>query len=265
MSEQLTDKFPLLKILNPVFSLCEKVVVRKSLAVVAVCQALEERVRLIDSSKKILRLEDVSLVDSAGCGNESLRDIAGRENRIVLYVGNLESYQGIDLLLEGIAIASGAIENLVLMVIGGNENHIQKYRSRAEELAISGQVFFIGPRPLENLGGYLAQADMLVSPRIEGDNTPMKIYSYMDSGVPVLATNIRSHTQVLDQNTAFLANPDKDSFGEMMVEGLRNTHHASAVAQEAKKRVAEKYSRKAFSSKLTDFYAEISHVRNMRI
>ena len=47
----------------------------------------------------------------------------------------------------------------------------------------------------------LLAADVLVSPRLKGLNTPMKIYSYLDSGSAVLATRLRTHTQVLDDGT----------------------------------------------------------------
>ena len=48
---------------------------------------------------------------------------------------------------------------------------------------------------------------MLVSPRLKGLNTPMKIYSYLDSGSAVLATRLRTHTQVLDDRLAYLVDP----------------------------------------------------------
>ena len=53
----------------------------------------------------------------------------------------------------------------------------------------------------------LGEADVLVSPRLKGLNTPMKIYSYLDSGTAVLATRLRTHTQVLDDRTAYLVDP----------------------------------------------------------
>ena len=48
------------------------------------------------------------------------------------------------------------------------------------------------------MGSLVAAADVLVSPRIKGVNTPMKIYAYLNSGKPILATDIESHSQVLD-------------------------------------------------------------------
>ena len=54
---------------------------------------------------------------------------------------------------------------------------------------------------------------MLVSPRLKGLNTPMKIYSYLDSGSAVLATRLRTHTQVLDDGIAYLVEPEPVALG----------------------------------------------------
>ena len=53
--------------------------------------------------------------------------------------------------------------------------------------------------------------DILVSPRIRGTNTPLKIYSYLRSGKPIVATDLLTHTQVLSPDVARLVAPDADA------------------------------------------------------
>ena len=62
----------------------------------------------------------------------------------------------------------------------------------------------------------MAQADVLVSPRTKGANTPMKVYSYLDSGVAVLATRLPTHTQVMNDETALLAEPTPEDFSSVV-------------------------------------------------
>ena len=45
-------------------------------------------------------------------------------------------------------------------------------------------------------------ADVLVSPRSTGTNTPLKIYQYLRSGRPIVATRLVTHTQVLNDEVA---------------------------------------------------------------
>jgi glycosyltransferase involved in cell wall biosynthesis len=62
----------------------------------------------------------------------------------------------------------------------------------------------------------MAEADILVSPRIQGVNTPMKIYSYLQAGKPILATDIFSHSQVLSPDFSFLVPPEPEAFASAM-------------------------------------------------
>ncbi len=59
-------------------------------------------------------------------------------------------------------------------------------------------VIFTGQRPAEEIPRYLDAATVLVSPRASGTNTPLKIYQYLRSGRPIVATRLRTHTQVLN-------------------------------------------------------------------
>ena len=64
------------------------------------------------------------------------------------------------------------------------------------------------------MGSLVAAADVLVSPRVKGVNTPMKIYAYLNSGKPILATDIESHSQVLDSTIAVLEPPVAERFAD---------------------------------------------------
>lgn len=173
---------------------------------------------------------------------------------MVMYVGNLEGYQGIDLLIDAFHLVCEQNATAHLVIIGGSDTHIEKYRAQAADRGLSDRVHFAGPRPVEDLGAYLRQADILVSPRIRGANTPMKIYSYLDSGRPVVATRKRTHTQVLDDEIAMLADPAPDAMAKAMQRLLRDEELRDRLATNARQRVAEEYSPEAFRRKLTGFY-----------
>ena len=113
---------------------------------------------------------------------------------------------------------------------------------------------FIGRKPLTQLAYYLGQADILVSPRILGDNTPMKIYSFLDSGKPLIATRLTTHTQVLDDSIALLVSPEPSDMAEGFEHLINNPALACQLALRAKERVANEYSFKAYKKKLISFY-----------
>ena len=257
MSEQIIDKHPRLKPLGRFMESFEKRAIRGSTGVIAVCRALEDIARGYSPDTPILRLEDISMIDEDVQGEESLRERYGVRGVLILYVGNLETYQGIDLLLEAYSrVQDTGVDDRVL-VIGGIPQDIEHYQQVAEKLGIDDWVVFCGPRPMHQLGYYLSQADILVSPRTQGNNTPMKIYSYLGSGKAVLATRLPTHTQVLNDQVACLVDADP----EEMAEGIRYLCRDAAARQElgaqGQALVAREYSLNAFREKLSGFYTRI--------
>ena len=107
------------------------------------------------------------------------------------------------------------------------------------------------------LPGLLRQAQVLVSPRIAGLNTPMKIYSYLDSGTAVLATRLPTHTQILDDQTAYLVSPDPKSMGRGLADLLCDEALRERLAARAKDFVQEEFTPEAAHRKLNTFYTEM--------
>jgi hypothetical protein len=175
----------------------------------------------------------------------------GIDGLMAMYVGNLEGYQGIDLLLDSFAQVKSKTDRVSLVVIGGKDSDVRKYRERARKLQIDDRVFFLGPKPVKHLGAYLTQADLLASPRIKGNNTPMKIYSYLGSGKPVLATDMPTHTQVLDDHTAVLAKAEPESFAAGMLRLVEDEALRVRLGQAGKRLVEERHNFQSFEKKST--------------
>ena len=127
------------------------------------------------------------------------RSWAPEGSKVILYSGTLEPYQGVQLLLESMTDVARTHPHAVLVVVGGREDQVEELRHRAEELGISDTVRLVGMLPATLVPACMMAADVLVSPRERGRNTPLKIFSYLRSGRPIVATDIVSHTQVLDQ------------------------------------------------------------------
>ncbi len=259
LPQQLCEKMSFLTPLLPIFTFFEKGAVRNSLGVLPVCKHLEDTVKAYDSNVLVQRLEDVSLLEK----DQKIRPdtlLKKEDGTVVLmYVGNLERYQGIDLLIEGFSEASKRVSTVRLVVIGGAADDIEKYSRQVEGKGIQDKVIFAGPKPVADLGLYLAQADILASPRIKGFNTPMKVYSYLDSGKPLLATHLPTHTQVLDDRISYLVEPTVESMAEGIVALASDENLRSTLAQNARVRVSLEFTEEAFRKKLGQFYSNIEN------
>lgn len=253
LADQLIEQKPRLRGARGLLTRFEGAAVRNSLGVLTVCRTLQETALAYDRAKLVAVVEDSSLVQPPGEPVDLLSELPG-SGPTALYVGNLRPYQGIDLLLHGFVHAVKSCPQARLVLIGGVEERIAHYRALARDLGIAARVHFLGPRPLEHLGGYLEQADVLVSPRVLGTNTPMKIYSYLDSGRAVLATRLPTHTQILDDSIAMLVDPSPEHFGTGLARLLNDAHLRQILAKRARQRVQQEFTPEAARRKLLDFY-----------
>ena len=93
-------------------------------------------------------------------------------------------------------------------------------------------------------------ASVLVSPRSTGGNTPLKVYEQLSSGIAIVATNIHSHTQVLEPTVAFLVKPDAESFAAGLVRALEDTEETQSKIEAAQRLFRERYSREIYVRKV---------------
>ncbi|HEX7181185.1 MAG TPA: glycosyltransferase family 4 protein [Thermoanaerobaculia bacterium] len=256
LARQMADKFPALTHVRRLLDGFESAAVRGSVGTLAVCKSLEEQAIACHPGGLVARVEDVSLL--ADCGPEAAADLPEEDGPVVMYVGNLQRYQGIDLLLEAFQKALPEVPDARLVVIGGAKEKVAAYQTRCEELGIAGSVRFAGPRPVERLAAYLRRATVLVSPRVHGDNTPMKVYSYLDSGRALLATRLPTHTQVLDDEVACLVEPEPEAMAKGLVRLLRDTALRERLATNAKEFARREFTPEAFERKILRFYDSVA-------
>jgi glycosyltransferase involved in cell wall biosynthesis len=254
LSQQIAEKYPNMAKAVPILGVMERVAIQRAQAVAPVCDALVTHVAQYNPTKVVL-LRDISLLQGVAPGKaEDLRTKLGIQGALILYVGNLEVYQGIDLLLDSFAQVAQLTPAADVVIIGGETADIEKYRAKCRALGIAQRVHFRGPRPVEHLAAYLSQADILVSPRIKGANTPMKVYSYLDSGRAILATDLPTHTQVLDSRVAMLAEAKTVTFAQALLILINEPEMRQQLGNAGHRLIQDEYSYDAFYTKLNGLY-----------
>lgn len=259
MSDQLVEKWPGLSSIKGFFEWFEGLAVKRSDRVIAVCQALADRATGYTDRVPVDILEDVIMEQEQRSEEqaEDLRQYIPEHAKMMLYVGNLEHYQGVDLVIEGMAHGEMP-DNLYFLVIGGGEEDIERCQMLAQRLGIADKVKFLGPKPVLLLMDYLRQADILVSPRTKGINTPMKIYSYLGAGVPIVATNISSHTQVLHDGNSFLTEPTPEAITAGINRLLADDDFSRTIGENALHEASTRFSFAAFRDKLENIYRQLA-------
>jgi len=263
ISDQLRDSRSIL--FRPLASLAErfeKSAIRRSAFVLTVCGSLTERVKQLVPDAKTIQIEDAPLQSSFQEDAEAaakLRDELGLgADPVVVYTGNLESYQGVDLLLRAVNIARRQKPDIRCVIVGGEPGEIERMKKVADSLDLAKACVFAGKRPMEEMSSFMTLATVLASPRTKGTNTALKIYTYMQSGKPIVATRLATHTQVLDDSSAVLVLPQPDDFAAGIVRALKEPLLADVLGREAKARVASQFSQSSFRHRVRTAYQDLS-------
>ena len=242
------------------FERAETMMVTRSRAIITICQELQDTAAAHGAADRASLIENVmggDLDDGAPPGAEELRTRYGIDvwQPLVLYTGTFEAYQGLDLLLEATALLGRTHPDARVLIVGGTEAQVESARRQAN--GTDGRVIFTGQRPPGEIPGFVAACDILVSPRTSGTNTPLKIYSYLRSGRPIVATRLRTHTQVLDSATALLVPPRAEALAAGLARLIDDPAERARLAGAARALADARYSRESYVARTAAAYERL--------
>jgi glycosyltransferase involved in cell wall biosynthesis len=264
LPQQLTNfAFSGSALLRRMFLAVERLMIRRSRVVIVICPSLEETVRKVDPDAQVVLIENApgSAEDEATAGQAAavrLQVGAAAGTPLILYTGTFEAYQGLDLLFAAMREVVRARSDARLLLAGGKPEQIARAKGEARQAGIADVTIFAGERPASEIPAYLLAADVLVSPRSRGTNTPLKIYQYLRSGRPIVATRLLTHTQVLDDETAILTEPRAEAFAQGILEAVGNPERAASVGRKARELADTKYSYEAYLERTRRAYAALA-------
>jgi glycosyltransferase involved in cell wall biosynthesis len=258
-------------VLRKVLIKAENKALNRADAVITICPVLADyaTARIEDASKHFLiensifwpvrlKEEDSSTVETFDVEGMLAPLHASDDARTFLYAGTLESYQGIDLLLESMAIAVREQPNIRLVIVGGSASQVDHYAEMAAQLGIADFCCLHSRVPQQAAKELVARCDVIVSPRSDGMNTPLKIYELLDSGKPLVATRILSHTQVLNDDVAFLGDPKPQEFAEQMLLSVTDDNQVSQKVAAARRLYVEEYAPDVYAKKIGELLRRLS-------
>ena len=263
LPQQLTNfKFTTSKTLIGLFKYLEDRCLHSAEAVITICPDLRDYVDSIITKKEKHFLiensifEDIKLKNPTKVNNNkgsdsfNLNGFVNENEDLLVYAGTLEKYQGIDILVKSMKEVVSKSDTVKLLIAGGTKEQVLEFSNLAESLGLSEKVKFTGRVPQNIAKDYTNKADILLSPRSDGTNTPLKIYEQLASGKPLVATKIYSHTQVLTDEVAFLVEPNPEDMAKGILLAIQNKESAEAKVANAMKLYEDVYSRKVYKTKL---------------
>jgi len=164
-----------------------------------------------------------------------------RDAKIIMYTGHLFEWKGAGTMLKVAKLYSGSnslYSDCVLFIfVGGTQQDIKEFKKRAEGLD---NVLILGYKPHQEIPIYLKAADVLVLPNSAKEEisskytSPLKLFEYMASGRPIVASGLLSIREILNESNAVLVKPDSpESLAEGMKRVLQSAESADKISKQA--------------------------------
>jgi glycosyltransferase involved in cell wall biosynthesis len=260
IAQQMIEQIGFLKPFGFLFHAFEGIGVKGAAACAPVCHALADLAKK-QGARRFVTLHDISQLDV-----ESLEQTGwlrqrcgiGADSTLLVYCGNLQTYQGVGLLIDGMKHAIDLGANVDAVVAGGEQDQIDAYTAKADALGIGGKVHFIGRWPADQLGKLLIEGDILAAPRTKGINTPQKVFPYLHTGKAVLVTDLPTHSQILTQEVCRLAPADSVGFGGAIAELAYNKELQISLGEAGKAFAERDHTYTAHKQRVESLYTMVA-------
>lgn len=171
---------------------------------------------------------------------------------LVVYLGLLSAYQGVDLLLEAAPAVLAACPDAHFLVMGyPNEEH---YRAQARALGIADRVSIPGRTDYTQAARYLSLGDVAVSAKL----TPMegngKLLNYLACGLPTVAFDLPGNLATLADVGTYAPTGDGAALAEQIVGLLKDPARRAELGRRSRVRAERHYAWAGIGARIDDVY-----------
>ena len=125
------------------------------------------------------------------------------------------------------------------------------------DLGLADRVLFPGHVHPDELPHLLAAADVLLSPRIAGGNTPLKLLDYLKAGRAVVACDNPANRLILDESNARLAAPEPAAFADGVAALAADAALRERLGAAGHRLYLSTYNYRQFRQRLSDVYRQL--------
>jgi glycosyltransferase involved in cell wall biosynthesis len=182
---------------------------------------------------------DLSIFDIDISKEEARRQLdLPHQGFIGVYTGNFTT-MGEDKGISDIVKALPHSPQVTFVAVGGSEKDMARYLKQAEELRVSDRVIFRGSTTQQNLALYQKAADVLLmpfpdTPHYRNHMSPVKMFEYMVSRRPIIASDLPTIREVLNsENAVIVPAGNPVSLASTLGEIRLHPAHSNTLAERA--------------------------------
>lgn len=177
-----------------------------------------------------------------------------QDARVVVYLGLFNQYQGLDLLLEAIAIVRDQLPGVHFLLMGFPD---EEYRRKAARMGIDAMITFTGRVPYGSAPLCLSAGDLAVSPKLARTEANGKLFNYMACGLPTVAFESAVNREILAECGIYADYGSAASLAEQIVFALNDRDLLATLGRQSRQRAVQVHSWQARGRDLLQAYRDL--------
>lgn len=177
-----------------------------------------------------------------------------QDAQVVVYLGLFNQYQGVDLLLETIAIVRDQLPEAHFLLMGFPD---QEYRRKAARMGVDDIITFTGRVSYGSAPLFLSAGDLAVSPKLARTEANGKLFNYMACGLPTVAFESAVNREILAECGIYADYGSVASLAERMVSALNDRDLLATLGQQSRQRAVQVHSWQARGRDLLQSYRDL--------
>jgi glycosyltransferase involved in cell wall biosynthesis len=180
----------------------------------------------------------------------------GLERDYIGFVGSFYRYQGLQCLLDAMAIIRRTMPSVHLLLVGDGESSLE-LKQQADRLALNSCITWAGRIPYQEVPTWIGAMTLCVAPfrGDRGETSPVKIYDYLACGKPVIASAIPSvsATFVQEAGVAFVPPDNPSALAQAVLALLNDPHRQARMSSSGRRYVEQRFSWRHITDRLREW------------
>jgi len=179
------------------------------------------------------------------------------EAPLVLFLGRLHAYKGLDLLVRAFRQVASQLPEARLAIVGRDDGYLSTLQALITELDLDGQVVFTGPLYGRDRIPAYVDADVFALTPSHAEQTSLAALEACATGTPVVVTRQATIPGLTECQGGLVVEYDEDELKSALLMLLTDRKLRAESGQNARKMIEESFDWEVVTGCLEEIYGEI--------